>query len=74
MTTIFLDINDKIYIVKCLTYNPTTKSYKTDMEKLQTAEKAIFFVLQNLELLHLSKILSGTLLQQKLWAFAKRFE
>ena len=42
MTTIFLDINDEIYIIKSLTYNITTKSYKTDTEKLQTWEEATF--------------------------------
>ena len=39
MTTIFLDINDEIYIIKSLTYNITTKSYKDDTEKLETWEK-----------------------------------
>ena len=43
MTTIFPDINDEIYIVKCLTYNPTTKSYEIDTEKKDTWEKATFF-------------------------------
>ena len=33
MTTIFLDINDEIYIIKSLTYNITIKSYKIDTEK-----------------------------------------
>ena len=42
MTTIFLDINDKIYIIKSLTYNITTKSYKIDTEKLETWEKVTF--------------------------------
>ena len=42
MTTIFLDINDKIYIIKCLTYNITTKSYEIDTKKLETWEKASF--------------------------------
>ena len=32
MTTFFLKINDEIYIIKSLTYNMTTKSYKTDTE------------------------------------------
>ena len=39
MTTIFLDIDDKIYIIKGLTYNITTKNYKIDTEKLETWEK-----------------------------------
>ena len=42
MTTIFLDINDEIYIIKSLTYNITTKSYKIDTEKLEIWEKATF--------------------------------
>ena len=42
MTTIFLDINDEIYIIKNLTYNVTTKSYKIDTEKLGTWEKVTF--------------------------------
>ena len=42
MTTIFLDINDEIYIIKSLTYNITTQSYKIDTEKLETCEKTIF--------------------------------
>ena len=42
MTTIFLDINDEINNVKCLTYNITTESYKIDKEKLETWEKATF--------------------------------
>ena len=40
MTTIFLDINDEIYIIKCLIYIITTKSYKNDTEKLENWEKA----------------------------------
>ena len=43
MTTFFLKINDEIYIIKSLTYNMTTKSYKTDTEKLETWGKATFF-------------------------------
>ena len=39
MTTIFLDINDEIYIIKSLTYSITTKSYKIDTEKLEAWEK-----------------------------------
>ena len=39
MTTVFLDINDKIYIIKSLTYNVTTESYKIDTEKFETWEK-----------------------------------
>ena len=42
MTTIFLNVNDKIYIIKNLTYNITTKSYKIDTEKLETWEKVTF--------------------------------
>ena len=30
MTTIFLDINAEIYIIKCLIYNITDQSYKID--------------------------------------------
>ena len=41
-TTIFLDINDKIYIIKSLTYNIKTKSYKNNTEKLETWEKVTF--------------------------------
>ena len=39
MTTIFLEINDEFYIIKFLTYNLTTKSYKIDTEKLENWEK-----------------------------------
>ena len=42
MTTIFLDINDEIYIIKSLTYNITTKSYKVGTEKIETWEKVTF--------------------------------
>ena len=42
MTTIFLVINDEIYIIKSLTYNTTTKSYQIDTEKLETWEKVTF--------------------------------
>ena len=42
MTTIFLDINDEIYIIKSLTYNITFKSYEIDMERLETWEKGTF--------------------------------
>ena len=42
MTTIFLDINDEIYIIKSLAYNITTQSYKIDTEKLETWEKITF--------------------------------
>ena len=42
MTTIFLDINDEIYIIKSLTYNITTKSYNIDTEKLETWERFTF--------------------------------
>ena len=42
MTTIFLDINEEIYIIKSLIYNITTKSYKIDTEKHETWEKATF--------------------------------
>ena len=42
MTTIFIDINDEIYIIKSLTYNITTKSYKIDNENLETWEKGTF--------------------------------
>ena len=39
MTTIFLEINDEIYIVKGLTYYFTTQSYRIDTETLGTWEK-----------------------------------
>ena len=42
MTIIFLDFNDKIYIIKSLTYNITTKNYKIDTEKFETWEKITF--------------------------------
>ena len=42
MTTILRDINDEIYIIKCLTYKITNKSYKIDTEKFETWEKANF--------------------------------
>ena len=42
MTTIFRDINDETYNIKCLTYNITTQSYKIDTEKLATWEKVTF--------------------------------
>ena len=42
MTTIFLDLNDKIYIIKSLTYNFTSKTYKIDTEKLETWENLLF--------------------------------
>ena len=42
MTTLFLDINDKIYIIKCLPYNIKDKSYKIDTEKREAWEKTIF--------------------------------
>ena len=53
MTTIFLDINDEIYIIKSVKYNNTTKSYKIDTEKLETWEKSLFLVLLNLQISHL---------------------
>ena len=74
MRTIFLDINDEIYIIKCLTYNITPQSYKIDTEKLGTWEKVTFFVLQNPQISHLSKVFSRILLQQKLRACTLRFE
>ena len=42
MTTNFLDINDEVNFIKCLTYNITNKSYKIDTEKLETWKKATF--------------------------------
>ena len=42
MTTIFLNVNDEIYIIKNLTYNITSKNYKIDTEKLGTWEKVTF--------------------------------
>ena len=65
MTTIFLDIKDEVYIIKRLTYNIPTKSYKIDTEKLKTWEKVTFFVLLSLQTLHLSKVSPRTLLQRR---------
>ena len=42
MTSIFVDVNDKIYIIKCLTYNNTTENYKIDREKFETWQKVVF--------------------------------
>ena len=42
MTTIFLDKNDELYIIKSLTYNITSQSYKIDTKKNETWEKATF--------------------------------
>ena len=42
MKTIFLNINDEIYIIKNLTYNNTTKSYKIDTKKPETWGKNYF--------------------------------
>ena len=42
MTTILLDINEEIYIIKSLIYNITNKSYKVDTERLETWEKVTF--------------------------------
>ena len=36
MTTIFLDINDELHIIKCLINNNRTKSFRIDTEKLET--------------------------------------
>ena len=66
MTTVFRDINDEIYFIKCLTYSITNKSYKIDTEKLETWEKATFSCPQSLQVLHLSKVSSRTLLQRRL--------
>ena len=66
MTTIFLVINHKIYIIKNLTYNITTKSYKIDTENLKLLRKLPFLVLLSLQTLHLSKAFSRILLQQRL--------
>ena len=45
MTTIILCKIDEIYIIKCLTYNITNKSYKIDTEKLvENWEKSYFFL------------------------------
>ena len=74
ITTIILDINDEKYIVKSLTYNLTSKSYKIDREKFETWEKLLFLVFQNLRTFHLSKVSPRTLLQSKLWACTKMFE
>ena len=43
MTTIFLDINDEIYIIRSLTYNITTKSHRIGTEEIETWEKGTFF-------------------------------
>ena len=74
MTTIFLNINQEIYIVNCLAYNRTTNSYNYGTEKLETWEKIAFFVLRSLEALHLSKVSSRTLLKRKFWARTKQLE
>ena len=42
MTTIFLEKNDEIYIVKGLTYYFRTQSYRIDIETLGTWEKVTF--------------------------------
>ena len=42
MTNIFLDINGGIYLIKNLTYNMTTKSYKIDTEELEISEEVPF--------------------------------
>ena len=42
MTTIFFDIKDEIYIVKCLAYNIKNRSYKIDTEIHETWEKVYF--------------------------------
>ena len=66
MTTIFLDINDEIYIIKRLTYYFTTQSYEIDTETLGTWEKVTFLVLQILQTSHSLKVFLKTLLQQRL--------
>ena len=66
MTTIFLDINDAIYLIKSLTYNITTESYKIDTENLKLGKKLHFLVHQNLQILHLLKVFSRILQQQRL--------
>ena len=65
MTTIFLDINDEIYIMKYFTYNIKNKSYEIDTEKLETWEKVTFLVLQNIQISHLLKAFLRILLQQR---------
>ena len=42
MTTLFLDINNEINIIRNFAYNITTESYKIDTEKLETWEKVSF--------------------------------
>ena len=76
MTTIFLDINDEIYVIKCLTYNITPQSYKIDKEMLglQLGKGSLSLVLQNLQISQLSKVFSKIPLQQKLLACTIRLE
>ena len=63
MTTIFLNINDEINIIKNLAYNITTKSYKIDTE---TWEKVTFSCPSESTISHLLKAFLKILLQQKL--------
>ena len=42
MTINFFDIKDEICIIKSLTYNITTQSYKIDREKLDTWKTITF--------------------------------
>ena len=60
MTTIFVNINDEIYLIKSLNYNITTKSYKIDTEKLETWEKVTFSCPPESTILHLLKVFPGT--------------
>ena len=74
MTKFSVRINDKKYLIKCLSYNITTKSYKMDTEKLQTWEKLLFLVRQGLQTSHSSNVSWRNLLQRRLWACTKQFE
>ena len=74
MITIFLDINDEIYIIKCLTYNNITESYKIDSEKLETWEKATFFhPPESIKFAFLESLFKNPP-QRRLWACTKGFE
>ena len=76
MTTIFLDINDEIYTIKCLTYNITTQSYKIDKEKVATWEEVTFSCPSESTKFAfiLLKAYLRILLQQRLLACTVRFE
>ena len=71
MTTIYLDKNDEIYIIKSLTYNITAKPTKLTRKNLKLGKTLLFLVPQNLQTLHSSKVSPRTLLPLtlvlKLW-------